>query len=153
MSRLFPSTKSLNPIWKSGLNNREKRYLQSPEDTFFFGEGLAGNIPKDATLALYGPIGAGKTTFVQGLSQGLGVEELVQSPTFVLFNHYDRFAHFDLYRLKKAEEFFSLGFDRVLKTTICAIEWPEKIQSFLPKDTIHIRFSYEGKKRIVEVKT
>lgn len=116
---------------------------------------MATVLPSSTVLALSGELGAGKTTFVQGLALGLGILETVQSPTFVILNIYQaRLFHFDLYRLKKASDFIDLGLEEYFqKGGICAIEWPDLIVKFLPSTTISIDFAYDGTKRIAEMRT
>ena len=127
--------------------------LATFEKTLAFGKEIAQSISKNTVLALSGDLGAGKTTFVQGLALGLSIEEPIQSPTFVLLNVYEGLAHFDLYRLKSPDDFMSLGFDEYFhNNNICAIEWPDRIKDLLPKDTIHIHFSYENEGRCAQVK-
>lgn len=131
-----------------------KVLLPSPEHTLAFGREMAAQLSPNTILALSGDLGAGKTTFVQGLALGLGIQEPIQSPTFVLLNIYERLYHFDLYRLKKSSDFTSLGFDEYFhKEGLCAIEWPERIQELLPPTTLHIHFSYHQQERIVEVRS
>ena len=126
--------------------------LNSAEETFFFGKEMATHLPQNAILALSGNLGAGKTTFVQGLAAGLGIQEQIQSPTFILLNLYNKLAHFDLYRLKTVEDFINLGFDEYFSADIiCTIEWPQRIWDILPKQTIHIYFEYEQERRIAKV--
>lgn len=126
--------------------------LSSAEETFSWGASLAAELPRDAVLALSGNLGAGKTTFVQGLAAGLGIKDPIQSPTFILLNLYDRLAHFDLYRLKKTKDFVDLGFQEYLETNlICAIEWPERIEELLPKRTIRVHFEYLGEERTAKI--
>ncbi len=101
-------------------------------------------------LALFGDLGAGKTTFMQGLVRGLGgSEEMVQSPTFVYLHPYTTTIpvfHFDLYRLHSPQEFLAFGFDEYLAKddAIIALEWPERIESILPPSTIRIHLSYDS---------
>src|SRR5690606_2413538 len=85
-------------------------FLKNEAETKAFGAFVAKAIDVPAVLALYGDLGAGKTTFVQGLAEALGIVEPVQSPTFVLLNVYEGLAHFDLYRLKNGDDFLHLGF-------------------------------------------
>lgn len=127
--------------------------LASSEETISFGRKMATLLPPNAILALSGDLGAGKTTFVQGLALGLGIEEAVQSPTFVILNAYqERLFHFDLYRLKTLSDFTSLGLEEYFhKGGICAIEWPDRIAELLPQGTISIHFSYSGTARAAEV--
>lgn len=126
--------------------------LKSAEDTVLFGEQVARSIPSDAILALSGDLGAGKTTFVQGLARGLNIHDPIQSPTFTLLNVYPGLYHFDLYRLKSASDFLGLGFDEYFeKNGICAIEWPERIPSLLPSKTISVAFGYSGEQRIATI--
>lgn len=128
--------------------------LASPDETLAFGRNMAADLPAHAILALSGDLGAGKTTFVQGLGTRLGVLEPIQSPTFVILNIYKSLFHFDLYRLKTASEFTSLGFEEYFEREgICAIEWPDRIAHLLPSRTLHIDFSYDGEKRIATVRS
>lgn len=131
----------------------ETHLFSSAEETLAFGRQMARRLPPNGVLALFGDLGAGKTTFVQGLALGLGIQESVQSPTFVLLNVYEGLSHFDLYRLKKEADFIDLGFEEYFrKGGICAIEWPDRIAKLLPPETISIHFMYEGLKRLIEVR-
>ncbi len=104
---------------------------------------LAGILPADTVLALHGPLGVGKTTFVQGLAQGFGVTEAVTSPTFNLFIlHHGRgrlLAHLDAYRLDHPRQAEALMLDDFLVSPWClAVEWPENIAGWLPATTWHL---------------
>ena len=114
-------------------------------------------------LALAGDLGAGKTTFVQGLAQELGITEPITSPTFILANTYDisssdkqrKLTHIDCYRFESAANAEILPFTEMFQDQehLICIEWPEKIQELLPKDTVWIGFEY-GKKeneRIIKI--
>ncbi len=128
--------------------------LESEEETLRFGTFIANNIPKQSILALSGDLGAGKTTFVKGMAIGLGIEEPILSPTFVLLNIYQNLYHFDLYRLEHVSEFLDLGFDECFqKNAIVTIEWPERIEAILPENTIYFKFTHENEKRICKVTT
>lgn len=134
------------------LNAQKTYFLKNAEETLAFGSWVARHIEEKSVLALTGNLGAGKTTFVQGLALGLGISEQIQSPTFVLLNLYRGLAHFDLYRLKNQSDFKNLGFDEYFDAkVICAIEWPERIQGLLPAQTIHIHFEYDQGGRIAKV--
>ncbi len=112
---------------------------------------------KGATvLALSGELGAGKTTFVQGIAKSLGIEESVTSPTFVIMKIYDlldqkfkRLVHMDAYRLKGKEHLRVLGWDALISDpgNLICIEWPEKIQDAIPSDAIRVTLRYSGEGR------
>lgn len=130
---------------------RSRITLASAKQTAAVGQTLASELPPGTVLALSGPLGAGKTTFVQGLAQGLDIHSPVVSPTFVFLNPYEQgrlpLFHFDLYRLERKEDFIGLGFEEYFdRGGICAIEWPERIPSLLPPRTILCCFAYSEKK-------
>jgi len=114
----------------------------SAEETQTLAAELAAVLPPDTTLALHGDLGTGKTTFVQGLARGLGVEEPVTSPTFTIFTLHRgtrTLVHLDAYRLETAKEIDDLLLEDFLVTPWClAIEWPEKIAAWIPPDAWHI---------------
>src|SRR4030042_5609190 len=134
---------------------------------------VAGQILKDvlsvknrknaAVLALEGELGAGKTTFVQGLAKAMGIKEKITTPTFLIlkrFTIYDlRFKsefenifHIDCYRLDKPDELAELGFEEVLKDqkNLIVIEWADKVKSIIPKDAVWVKFEWvdENKRKI-----
>lgn len=111
-------------------------------------------------IALHGDLGAGKTCFVRGLVKGLGSDDLVNSPTFTLVNHYDATIpvyHFDVYRLSDAMEIEDLDLDEYLYNQgITVIEWAEKASALLPPDhwSITIAIEHEDERTIkIEKKT
>jgi tRNA threonylcarbamoyladenosine biosynthesis protein TsaE len=127
--------------------------LSSPEETIELGKSLAAYLKPGSVLALSGDLGAGKTTFVQGIALGLGIQDPIQSPTYVFLNQYSgrlSLYHFDLYRLKDESDFLGLGFDEYFALGgVCIIEWPERIASLLPKEAWCISFAYENQARKV----
>lgn len=107
---------------------------------------LALALPADATLALHGDLGVGKTTFVQGLARGLGITEPVTSPTFTLYSLHrgpERLlAHLDAYRLESAAQLDALMLEDFLASPYClAIEWPDNIAAWLPPGALHLELS------------
>ena len=98
-------------------------------------------------VALQGDLGGGKTTFVQGFAKGLGIKEKITSPTFVIMKKFKNFYHIDCYRIQKPEEILEIGFKEIISNpeNIVAIEWPERIEKILPKNTIKIRFKFINK--------
>jgi len=104
---------------------------------------LAQALPADATLALHGDLGVGKTTFVQGLAKGFGVTDAVTSPTFNIFTlhrgGHRTLVHLDAYRLESDRQIDSLMLEDFLVSPFClAVEWPEKIAAWLPRDAWHV---------------
>jgi tRNA threonylcarbamoyladenosine biosynthesis protein TsaE len=119
---------------------------ESAEQTRSLAAELAATLPPDTTLALHGDMGVGKTTFVQGLAQGLGVHEHVTSPTFAIYSVYQgtekKLIHLDAYRLEKEAQIESLLLDEFLVSPyVLAVEWPEKTGAWLPKDAWHLTLS------------
>ena len=97
----------------------------------------------NTVFALYGKMGAGKTTFIKALCQELGVEDVVTSPTFAVINEYrsdiagELIYHFDFYRIKKLEEVYDMGYeDYFYSGALCFIEWPELIEDVLPGELV-----------------
>ncbi len=99
-------------------------------------------------IALYGQMGAGKTTFTTALCKVLGVrEDAVSSPTFAIVNEYkaasgDSVFHFDFYRITKLAEALDIGFyDYMDSGCLCIMEWPENIEELLPEETLKVHIS------------
>jgi tRNA threonylcarbamoyladenosine biosynthesis protein TsaE len=96
-------------------------------------------------FAFYGKMGAGKTTFIKALCEALGVEDVINSPTFAIINEYrsdttnELIYHFDFYRILHPAEAQYLGAeDYFYSGALCFIEWPEKVEELLPADTVRI---------------
>ena len=96
-------------------------------------------------IALYAPMGAGKTTFTTALCKRLGVvEDAVSSPTFAIVNEYrtasgEPMYHFDFYRIAKLQEAVDIGFfDYIDSGDLCIMEWPENIEDILPEETLRV---------------
>ena len=114
---------------------------------------------KALVVALEGDLGSGKTTFIQGLAQGLKVKENILSPTFVIqkdfslkLKNFKNLYHIDAYRLKNPEELLELGFKDLIGNpeNLIVIEWADKIKKILPKNILRIKFENlgENKRRI-----
>jgi tRNA threonylcarbamoyladenosine biosynthesis protein TsaE len=104
---------------------------------------LAQALPPDRVVALSGELGAGKTTFVQGLASAWGVRETVTSPSFTVCNLHRGnrlLVHVDAYRLTRAEEWDGLMVEEFLRSPWClVIEWPEHVRERLPADALWLR--------------
>lgn len=120
-----------------------------PDETFALGHRMGQHLEGGSILALHGDLGAGKTLLVKGIAAGVAVDpDKVQSPTFVHLNIYQGETpvyHFDLYRLRDADAFLSMGFDDYLfESGICCIEWAERIESILPANALQVTMTHRG---------
>jgi tRNA threonylcarbamoyl adenosine modification protein YjeE len=125
---------------------RKEIALPDLDATGRLGAGIAGGLQCGDTVALWGELGAGKTTLARAILRALGVKEDVPSPTFTLMQSYDTdppVAHYDLYRLKNAREMEELGFDDALNDGAVLVEWPERAPELLPPDALHVRLGLE----------
>lgn len=135
-------------MMKGDLFTSKPLISRSSEETHRLGVDFGKALPPNAIVAFFGDLGAGKTTFIRGLVEGVGGINLkeVCSPTFTFLNIYQgnrALYHFDLYRLPRKEEFFAAGFEEYFYADgICCIEWAEKIAPLLPSHTINVRLSY-----------
>ena len=120
----------------------------SPQETQELARRLGQLANAGTVLLLAGPLGAGKTSFVQGLARGLGITGVVNSPTFTIVKEYRGrlpLFHFDLYRLEEAEELWELGLDEYLDSVgVSALEWGERALALLPRDHLLIRLEPKG---------
>ena len=111
--------------------------------------------PASRVFALYGSMGAGKTTFIKAACAALGVSDIVQSPSFSILNEYkttlgNSIYHFDFYRIRKIEEVYDIGYEDYLYSgNYCFIEWPEFIEELMPEGTVGIRISGDPQ-RVIE---
>lgn len=141
----------------------KQKYLSySTNQTKNLGKKLAQNIlkfplkKKAIVIALKGELGSGKTTFLQGFAKGLGIKNKILSPTFVIMkkfqvssSKFQWFYHIDCYRIKKPEELLILGFKEIIcnPQNIIAIEWAEKVNKLLPKESIILDFKFKKEKK------
>src|SRR3954466_5534209 len=119
----------------------------SEEETATIGRQLATGLTAGDVLLLYGELGAGKTAFVRGLAEGLGVpREEVSSPTFTLIQEYRggrlTLFHVDLYRIEDPREFDELGPDEIAEDGVLAIEWAEKLPAAPRRGVIVVRIAH-----------
>lgn len=120
-----------------------KFITHSVEETIQTAEKFAENLKAGDVIAYRGGLGAGKTTFTRGLAKGLGLGDVVTSPTFAIVNEYRgeklTLYHFDMYRIENSDDLESTGYyDYPLEESIFAVEWSENIADVLPENTIYI---------------
>mgnify|MGYP002623422389 CR=1 FL=1 len=112
------------------INNAARQFVETMGDHTVF--------------AFYGPMGAGKTTFIKAICHELGVtDDVVASPTFAIVNEYKarqgKIFHFDFYRIKKLSEAVDMGLDDYFYSGCpCFVEWPELIEPLLPDDAVRV---------------
>ena len=101
-------------------------------------------------VALFGAMGAGKTTLISAIMEHLGSTNNVTSPTFALVNQYNTTAnepvyHFDFYRINRIEEAFDMGYEEYFYSgELCLVEWPEKIEELLPDDVMTVSITIDS---------
>jgi tRNA threonylcarbamoyladenosine biosynthesis protein TsaE len=122
-------------------------FSRSPEQTRRIGMRLGGALQAGDILCLQGDLGAGKTTFTQGLAQGWGSLDSVSSPTFILVNQYRRadgslLFHLDAYRLESVPEAEELDLDAMLEEGALIIEWPERLDGLIPTEHLWIELEH-----------
>lgn len=111
----------------------------SPEETFAIGEQIGREAKNGEVYTLIGDLGVGKTVFTQGVANGLGITEHVNSPTFTIVQIYEEgrlpFYHFDVYRIGDVEEMEEIGYqDCFYGEGVCLIEWANLIEEILPEN-------------------
>lgn len=114
--------------------------FQTEKEMIEFGERLSKFMFPNFILTLEGDLGAGKTTFTKGIGRGLGIQKVINSPTFTIVKIYHGklpLYHFDAYRLEGQDE--ELGFEEMFEDKgVCVIEWPQFIQNILPTERLDI---------------
>lgn len=130
------------------MKKETKVATASEEETENLGREIAADLKVGDIVLLYGGLGAGKTVVAKGIARGLGIEEIVTSPTFVIMNRYEtRFLdaplfHFDLYRNPTREEFGGLGFSDILAGEgIAVIEWAENLPQEFAQNAVRIEIA------------
>lgn len=131
------------------MKSSKNEYItESVEETQRVAKEFAQKLIGGNVIALYGDLGSGKTTFVQGLAKGLGIKKRIISPTFIIVRRYRtgirNFYHIDLYRVETQQDVERLGIEETLSDpqAIVAIEWAGKMGELLPKKRIDIHFKF-----------
>lgn len=129
----------------------EKEFTSnSPDETIAFGVDFAQELKAGDIVCLEGELGAGKTHFVKGLAEGMGIDrEEVRSPTFTLIHEYTgsiSLYHFDCYRMESPREAIEIGAEEYFYGEgVSVIEWPERIEAIIPPEAIWISIEIPDK--------
>ncbi|MBR0598055.1 tRNA (adenosine(37)-N6)-threonylcarbamoyltransferase complex ATPase subunit type 1 TsaE [Sinanaerobacter chloroacetimidivorans] len=123
------------------------KIIQKESDTWDFGRELASKLKPGDIIALIGNLGTGKTTLTKSIAEGLGIKDMITSPTFTIVQEYHDgrlpLYHFDVYRICDLEEMYELGYEEYFYGKgVCVIEWADLIMELIPKESIIIRIEY-----------
>lgn len=127
----------------------------SDEQTRRIGERIGTRLQSGAIVLLRGPLGAGKTVLAKGVASGLGIDDVVTSPTYTIVSEYEgrlRLNHIDLYRISGEEEYVNLGLEELLYAdAVSLVEWPERAGAPIPgaTATVELRIRADGDREIV----
>ena len=120
---------------------------RTAEDTREVGEAMSASLRARDAVVLTGELGAGKTTFVQGVARGLGIEDQVSSPTFTLVKEYRGIldiAHVDVYRLERVQDVVDLGLDELGDGEgVLLVEWGDAVEALLPDERLRVELTTE----------
>ncbi len=118
---------------------------RSPEETEALGRRIGAQLAGNEIIALFGGLGMGKTAFVRGLAEGLGIDQNeISSPTFAIVHEHEgdkTLFHFDMYRVESWDDLYSTGFFDYIGNGVVVTEWSENIEGALPDDRINIEIS------------
>lgn len=122
-------------------------YMKNEADTICFGIELGETVKPGTVIALTGDLGAGKTTLTKSIAKGLGIEDVITSPTFNIVKEYETgrlpLYHFDVYRIGDVDEMYELGYEEYFYGEgISVVEWADLIEDIMPEDTLWIRIEY-----------
>ena len=135
------------------LVDSRKIVLPDAPATVALGGRVGARLAPGDVVALWGGLGAGKTTFARGAIEAwTGQPQDAPSPTYTLVQTYEgprgELWHTDLYRLKRPEDAWELGLEDAFASAACLIEWPERLEGALPRDRLDIAFAPEGEGRL-----
>lgn len=133
----------------------QQYFAKDANETESFGESFAKGLKGNETIALFGDLGAGKTTFVRGLARGIGIDSAeISSPTFAIVHEHEgkyTLYHYDMYRIESWEDLDTTGFFESVGRGIVVVEWSENIKNALPDDRIEINISAKDDGRLFDI--
>ncbi|MDD6646638.1 MAG: tRNA (adenosine(37)-N6)-threonylcarbamoyltransferase complex ATPase subunit type 1 TsaE [Firmicutes bacterium] len=125
-------------------------YIKNERETRSFGKALASELVPGTVVALAGDLGTGKTALTKSIAEGLGVGEIITSPTFNIVKEYYSgripMYHFDVYRIGDIDEMYELGYEEYFYGNgVSIVEWADLIEDIIPEDAIRIDIEYGEK--------
>ena len=122
-------------------------YIKNEQETRSFGKKLAAELAPGIVIALTGDLGTGKTALTKSIAEGLGITEVITSPTFNIVKEYYSgripMYHFDVYRIGDIDEMYELGYEEYFYGNgVCIVEWADLIEDIIPEDAIRIDIEY-----------
>ena len=128
----------------------KKIVIKNEEETKKFGGKLCEKLTAGSIVALTGDLGTGKTTLTKAIAAGLGVTDVITSPTFNIVKQYDSgrlpLYHFDVYRIGDVDEMYEIGYEEYFfGDGVCVIEWADLIEEIIPDDAVRIEIEYGEK--------
>ena len=128
----------------------KKIVIKNEEETKKFGEKLCEKLTAGSIVALTGDLGTGKTTLTKAIAAGLGVTDVITSPTFNIVKQYDSgrlpLYHFDVDRIGDVDEMYEIGYEEYFfGDGVCVIEWADLIEEIIPDDAVRIEIEYGEK--------
>jgi len=132
-----------------------KVYIKNEKEMINFGKIFAKNLKKNSLIFLEGELGTGKTTFVKGIGKGLGIKDIIKSPSFLIIHNYGKMVHIDLYRIQSStiEELEEMGIIEALNSKkIKVVEWPNNLVKKLYPEAKILKFKFKGRGRYVSWK-
>jgi tRNA threonylcarbamoyladenosine biosynthesis protein TsaE len=132
------------------VGKTKKITVKDEKSTRAFGLKLAEKLKAGSVVALIGDLGTGKTTLTKSIAEGLGITEMITSPTFTIVQEYTEgrlpLYHFDVYRLDGMDEMYELGYEEYFfGQGVCVVEWADRIEEIIPEDAVVIRIEYGEK--------
>lgn len=121
--------------------------MKNEAEAVDFGIKIGREAAPGTVIALMGDLGAGKTTLTKSIAKGLGIEEVITSPTFTIVKEYETgrlpLYHFDVYRIGDVDEMYELGYEEYFYGEgVCVVEWANLIEDIMPEDAVQIHIEY-----------
>lgn len=129
---------------------QKETVIKNEYETKEFGRTLGAEAQAGSVIALIGDLGTGKTTLTKAIAEGLGVKDVITSPTFNIVKQYESgrlpLYHFDVYRIGDIDEMYELGYEEYFYGNgVCVIEWADIIEELIPQDAVIIEIEYGEK--------